>query len=325
MAMSNYPGGFADGVMIRGMPITQTHPGKVFWVLRAAGAATQGHRAGSNGNDGSFTAPFATLDYAIGRCTASRGDIIMIKPGHTETISTSTAMAWDVSGVAIIGLGVGSLRPTFTLDTANTATITVSVANVSVQNCIFIANFADIATCFTVTTAADFAVEYCEFRDTSASLNFINIVDTNATANAANGLYFCNNRILGLGTTAATTAIDIDAGQSRITVNDNYVVMAVLNNTPALLDLATFNMLSLEVARNIVFRPNTDTATGGILLEGTGEAMTGMVYGNHCKTLDVAGMLIMTLTSALGFHENYLSGTADVSGILIPAADSDAS
>jgi hypothetical protein len=84
-------------------------------------------------------------------------------------------------------------------------------------------------------------------------------------------------------------------------------------------------MLSLEVDYNIVFRPNTDTSTGGILLEGTGAAMTGMVHHNHCKTLDVAGMLVMTLTSALGFHENYLSGTADKSGLLIPAADDDGS
>ena len=324
MAMSNYSGGFKDGVLIRGMPLTQTHPGKVFWVLRAAGAATQGHRAGSDGNDGTFTAPFATLDYAIGRCTAARGDIIMVKPGHTETISTSTAMAWDVSGVAIIGLGVGSLRPTFTLDTAATATITVSVANVSVQNCIFIANFADIATCFTVTTAADFAVEYCEFRDTSASLNFINIVDTNATANAADGLYFAFNRIISLGTTAATTAIEVDAAISRMRVLDNFGTWAVVNNTPALIEAATFDMTSLEVARNIVYRQNTDTATGGWLLEGSTTASTGMVYDNKGKTLDTAAILIMTTGSTLGFTNNLVSGLADASGFLIPAADTDA-
>jgi hypothetical protein len=29
---SNFPNGFLDGVTIRGMPIVQLHPGKVWWV-----------------------------------------------------------------------------------------------------------------------------------------------------------------------------------------------------------------------------------------------------------------------------------------------------
>ena len=323
--MSNYPGGFKNGVMIRGMPLVQTHPGKVFWVGNAAATVLTGQRAASDGNQGSFNDPFSTLDYAINQCVASRGDVIMIKPGHAETFSNATSLDFDKAGVAIIGLGLGSLRPTFTFDTAAAATIDVTVANVSIQGCLFVANFADVASCFTLTTAKDFTVEYCEFRDTSASLNFINIVDTNATANAADGLYFCHNRILSSGTTAATTAIEVDAAISRMTVNDNFYVGAAISNTPALIEAATFDMTNLEVARNIVYRPNTDTATGGILLEGSTTASTGMVYGNHCKTLDVAGMLIMTTGSVLGFHENYLSGTADTSGIIIPAADSDAS
>lgn len=324
MTMSNYPGGFTDGVLVRGMPITQTHPGKVYWVSNAT-TLLPGQKSGSNGNDGTFNAPFSTLDYAFDRCTASRGDIIMVKPGHAETISTAAILDFDKAGVAVVGLGTGSLRPTFTFTTAITATIDVTAANISVQNCLFVANFLDVSSCFTLTAAADFAVENCEFRDTSSVLNFVNIVDTSAVANAADGLYFCGNRIKSSSVTAATTVIEVNAAIDRMRVNDNFYVGAVLNNTPALIEAAAFDMTNLEVARNVVYRPNTDTATGGILLEGTTIASTGMVYGNHCKTLDVAGMLIMTTGSVLGFHENYLSGTADASGIIIPAADSDAS
>src|SRR3990167_1108699 len=109
--MSNYPGGFANGVLIRGMPILQSHPGRVFWVSNATAAEMAGQRAASNGNDGSFNAPFSTLDYAIGRCTASRGDIIFVKPGYTQTITLATEIVMDVAGIAIVGLGRGSLRP----------------------------------------------------------------------------------------------------------------------------------------------------------------------------------------------------------------------
>lgn len=324
MAMSNYPGGFKDGFLVRGMPLIQTHPGKVFWVGNAAAAKFAEHKSASNGNQGTFNDPFSTLDYAIGRCTASRNDIIMIKPGHAETISTATAMAWDVAGVAIIGLGVGSLRPTFTLDTANTATITVSVANVSVQNCIFIANFLDIATCFTVTTAKDFSVELCEFRDTSAVLNFINIVDTNASANDADGLYIANCRIQSLGTTAATSVIDVDAALDRLVLKDNFYVGAVLNNTPAWVDAATFALTNVEIARNKTYRINTDTATGGLIVAGSSTGNTGMAYENYSRHGDVAAAIYFTAGGLIGLAENYGTGDADTQGQLIPVAGTDA-
>src|SRR3990170_2889471 len=127
-AASNYPAGF-NNVTIRGVPITQAHPGQVYWVSNATTSLLPGQVGGSDGNPGSFSAPFSTLDYAIGRCTAGRGDIIFIKPGHAETITSATTIALDVAGVAIVGLGNGSARPTFTFTTANTATIGVSAAN----------------------------------------------------------------------------------------------------------------------------------------------------------------------------------------------------
>lgn len=109
---SNYPHGFFNGVTIRGVPILQTHPGKVFWVSNASAAQMTGHKTGSDNNSGDFNAPFATLDYAIGRCTASRGDIICVKPGYTDEITAAGTIAADVAGVSILGLGMGSLRPT---------------------------------------------------------------------------------------------------------------------------------------------------------------------------------------------------------------------
>src|SRR3990167_1161895 len=133
MTMSNFPNGFSQGVSIRGVPIAMTHPGKVFWVGNSA-TSLVGERGASDGNDGSFLAPFSTLDYAVGQCAANRGDIIMVRPNHATTVSSATGLALDVAGIAIIGLGVGANRPTITLDTATTATIAVSAANISMQN-----------------------------------------------------------------------------------------------------------------------------------------------------------------------------------------------
>lgn len=317
MPISNFPGGFAEGISIRGMPLTLTYPGQVFWLGNSTVLAPN-CRTGADGGDGTYNAPFATLDYAIGRCTASRGDIIMVKPGHAETISTATALALDVAGIAVVGLGVGSLRPTFTFGAA-TATIAVSVANVYLRNLLFVANFADVASVFTLTTAPGFSVEGCEFRDTSSILNFLTVVTTSATDAASNGLVFSGNKIRSLGTTAATTVIKLAGNMDRVEINGNYYTGAVLNNTAALLAHAAEVVTNLEMRGNSVFRLSTDTATGAILITTTSTTNTGMVSDNYVRHGDVAGALLVTAGSIYGMTNNLANGDADSSGFVLPA------
>ncbi len=111
-----------------GVPVgSQFTTGNVFFVDSATG---------SNSNDGkSVSAPVATLDYAIGLCTANKGDIIYLMPGHAET---TTAIALDVAGLTIIGLGVGASRPTLTATTAATDLINISVASTWMENIILV-------------------------------------------------------------------------------------------------------------------------------------------------------------------------------------------
>lgn len=151
MPMSNYPAGFSAGISIRGVPLIQTHPGRVFWVYNGT-ALMSGQRGGSDGNKGTFDSPFATLDYAVSQCVANRGDIVFIKPGHAETIATATALAIDVAGVAVVGLGQGSNRPTFNL-TATASTITMSAANCTFWNCLVTGGVDAIVAVFTVSGA----------------------------------------------------------------------------------------------------------------------------------------------------------------------------
>src|SRR3954470_14957125 len=119
---SNYPAGFANGVTVRGMPLAQTHPGRVYWVNSSTTGLLPGQRGGSNGNRGTFDSPFATVGYAFTQCIANRGDVIMVKAGHAETLinATAEAVTWSIAGVAVVGLGVGDARPVFTLGSANT-------------------------------------------------------------------------------------------------------------------------------------------------------------------------------------------------------------
>lgn len=322
---SIFPKGFANGLIVRGMPLLQAQPGRMFWVCNRT-TLEEGEVTGSNGNDGTFYRPFSTLEYALSRCTPNAGDIIMVKPGHAETINSATVLTLDVAGVAIVGLGVGSNRPTFTFTTAATANIPVTAANIAIQNCLFVANFADIASVFTATgtnTPTDFAVENCEFRDTSAILNFLAIVTGNATANSMSGFRFIGNRVTSLGTTAATTAIKLSASCARVQITDNFGVSAVLNDTAAILAAGAAELTGFEFARNIWERPNT-SSTGGSFVSGTGVAWTGMAYDNYLYQVDAtAGIWISTgKGAAFGYQNNYspITGAVDKSGLINPAA-----
>jgi signal peptidase I len=317
---SNFPNGFASGVTIRGVPILQTNPGQVFWVSNSTALLGRA-RNGSDGNRGTFDSPFATLNYAVSQCVANRGDIIVIKPGHVETVSTATALNLNIAGVAIVGLGAGTNRPKFTLDTVNTATIPVTVDNVSIQNCQFFANFLSIAACFTLSTAKEFAVQNCYFRDASSVLNFLNIVKSAGGANTVDGLTFTDNTVVNLGVTANNTTILTANTIDRLTVRRNYLKWAVQNDVAIGVIVTAGILTNLVATDNMGYRPNTTTAGGSFINVG-GTTSTGIVANNYIQTLTTTTDLLFTTTVGLAAFENKVSGAVGASGFLIPAADS---
>lgn len=320
MTMANYPGGFKDGISIRGVPLAISHPGKVFWVSNAS-TVMYNQKGGSDSNDGSFNAPFSTLDNAINQCVASRGDVIFIKPGHAESVSTATTINFDTAGIAIIGLGSGTNRPTFTFTTANTATIPVSAANISVTNCIFTANFLSIAACFTVASAVEFAVQNCYFNDTSSVLNFLNIVKTTGAANTADGLTFIDNVVVNLGVTSNNTTVLTANTIDRLTMKRNYAKWAVQNDV-AIFVIATAGILTnLMFVDNMGYRPNTTTAGGSAINVG-GTTSTGIVARNYIQTLTTTTDLLFTTSVGLAAFENRVTGVVGATGFVIPAVDS---
>lgn len=321
MPMTNFPAGFRYGLSLRGVPLVQTHPGQVFWVGNSSVLGIN-QRSPSNGNDGTFNAPFSTLAYALSRCTASRGDVIFIKPGHAETISTAAILTLAVAGVAVIGFGQGSLRPTFTF-TAAAANVPVTAANMAIQNLLFVANFADVVSFMTVTgtaTPTDFVVENCEFRDTSSILNALTVLTGNATANCLSGLVFANNRLSSLGTTAATTAIKFSAANTRVRITGNFGNWAVLNDTAAMLAAGANAQTDFEFSGNRLQRPNT-SSTGGSFISGSG-TWTGHAFDNYCYQLDNTAGIWVPTSLGLGYSQNFspITGAADKSGLINPAA-----
>lgn len=171
MPMTNFPAGFANGISVRGVPLTQAQPGNVFWLdngpISSGGPSAVAQRtvSGSDYNPGTFQRPFATLAGALAKCQQGNGDIIFVKPSHHEVVNgagTTTAvtgglgttLALNVGGVAIVGLGSGAIRPVIQFTTATSATIPLQAACVSIQNITFLCNFAAVATAFQAAAAS---------------------------------------------------------------------------------------------------------------------------------------------------------------------------
>lgn len=320
MPMSNFPNGFGQGIQIQGFPTmaaysTSAGPGNVtnpgiWWVDSVNGA---------NGGDGSYYSPLASVAYALSSRVKAY-DIVCVKPGHTEAVIAAGTIACTVAGVTVYGFGVGGNRPTFTWTTAATAAITVSAANVVWQNCLFIANFADIAGAFTTTTAKDFNLVGCEFRDTSASLNFLATVKTSTTDNDADGLTLRDCQQISAGLTANTAVVDLRANLDRLSIVNNWIQSLVAGNSGLIYQATTTKVLTTaDISWNTLNFIGANAATGGLLIT-TATTHTGLIQRNFWTgARAAASAIIVTASSGFKFMENYYQTAADKSGILIPA------
>jgi len=158
--MTKTPGGMMSVVN------ASIFPGNIFYV--DSGETVDG--ADTAGFGTHPDAPFLTIDFAVGQCTADQGDVIFVLPGHAETVSEAAGLALDVAGIEIIGVGSGAAQPTVTFDTADTADMDVDAANITVDNIHFIAGFADIVAAIDV-NADDFTLRRCRFTESSTDLN----------------------------------------------------------------------------------------------------------------------------------------------------------
>ena len=298
--------------------------GRVFIVGKAALANISEITAlyGNSYPDGTPVV-YTTIALANAKCVAARGDLILVAPGHTESISSSTALTMSISGVSVVGLGVGSQRPVVTLDTASTATINVTAAGVSFNNIVFVANFLDIASCFTLTTAADFKVNGCEFRDTSSVLDFLCIVTTDASNNHADGLAFTNNYVYSLPTTDGAV-VSVLGNLLRLNVSFNIVDKAATNDAGHLITMSSKVTGGVRIIGNKLSVVGSSGAAVGVMFTGSQTTGSGMCSDNYVSSLDTTSALLATAGTGITFIQNFYTGAADKSGAVWPVADNPA-
>lgn len=280
MAVSNYPNGFANGVTVRGMPLLNSYPGNVFWVHSGTG---------SDGYKGTFDRPFGTIDYAIGRCTASRGDVIMVKAGHTETISAAAGIALDVIGVAVVGMGTGTLRPTINF-TATASTLTISAASCTLYN-VLLTGGIDAVVSPVVVSASDCAIINCEYRDVTGQCTDGILTTAGADRLLIDGLRY--DGAVAAGTNAAIAIVGGDGIVIRnFRIDGNFAVGGIDIRTTATTDLEVSDGKFRTRNAADIFIVDTITASTGIIgpnlfirlqdnAANITEAITGATFVSH--------------------------------------------
>ena len=252
------------------------HPGSIFFVH--SGTGTNSVSAGVNPD-----APLATLDYAIGLCTASKGDVIYVMPGHAESYGTGAGFAADVAGVKIVGLGEGATRPTFTFAHA-LAACTIGASSVTIENIRFVAGITAVAAALTITAAfTDTTIRNCEFYyGGTTAWDFVLSIVNNA---ACNRTTIENCKFLAEeGTAGAASAVKLVGASEYVTVKNctflgDYSVaclngITVLSNGLLFLDNVVHNLDAGEPYLEVL------TGTTGVIANTRGLASGATIAAN---------------------------------------------
>lgn len=235
--------------------------GNIFFVDSGSETTSDSVSSGQNPD-----APFATIDYAVGRCTASNGDTIYVMPGHAETIIGAAGIAADVAGISIIGLGVGNNRPVVTISsTDNSGTITVGADNVKIANLVIVCNDDGLTNAIVVT--GDNSDIDIEFQDTSASIEAATAVRLDTANNAKLKLKYlgfstgnavvsavrlddCDNvtiDINGYGLVSTAWVEMVDVASTNVSVRGRLYTQAITNFTRDVVDTVTQSTWDAEI------------------------------------------------------------------------------
>ena len=185
--------------------------GNVYFVDSVTGSAAGGY---------TMDGPAATLTQALALVTAANNDRIVVFGTHAETITAAAGVSIVKSGVQIVGLGQGRLRPTFTFTTVVGASFDVSAANVQIQNLVFVTGI-DNQTAVNNVTAADVQFLNCEWAISNGTVGAAVGILTAATADR---LVVENCRFLGPAVNAGTTCAGCIQHESGvdIIIRNNY-------------------------------------------------------------------------------------------------------
>jgi len=253
--------------------------------------------------------PVDTLDYAIGLCTANKGDIIYVFAQHAETVTA--AITADIAGITIVGMGHGNSRPTITGNGTIDA-MTVTANDVTIMNLIFAAPGTDAQTADINIAAARCSVINTVHHGSDTGDNKVDIITITAAGHDAylDGVRIYNDTVECVG------GITLEGAAARVVIKDTMVFDSVGFTNGSLSDEATAT--ALFVVDSYFSNAKADTVNLEFGNNTTGMMVNCFSNGRHTTI----GSNIAPGTG-MAFYETYTVEEAAKNGMLSPAVDAD--
>lgn len=303
MSMTPFPHGITSrGVPILGSVDGSIIVGNVFFVCSVASPDSgESWSAGVDStSNGDKLQPFATIDYAIGKCKANNGDVIFALPGHIENVGSAGALDLDVAGVTVVFLGNGNKKATINFRTVVGADMDIDAANINLVNPRFTASI-DALTGPIDVNSADFKMFNAKWYDgTAIDTTDCIVADANATRITIDGWkYFVGD---GLGT------------QKQSNIQIAAAINPILRNIDIVGDFATGNIengtaWANAILEDITINNKNAIPTVGILLQATS---TGTATNTNVRV--ASGTTYVTANNDMQWFESFGTGTDATAG-----------
>jgi hypothetical protein len=297
--LTTFQGGASvTDAILAGIGVFPARDGRILFVDSVNGR-------GANSGNGPDEA-LAIVNQAVAKCTASRYDVIICMPGHTEVLTAAAGVLLSKIGITLVGLGHGRGRPTFTYTTAAGASFDVTAAKCRIINCVFSAIGVDAVTAMINVSAASCTIEGCELETGDATNQAVLGVLTTA---AADRFRFVRNFVHGSANAGTAAAIRLVGGDA-CEIRDNTFIGDYTTSLGAIDNVTTATTNCVVDNNRIVNR--TASSTKAMVFVATS---TGMISNNRMQILSGATPITGAAMSWVG--GNYYGATIAQLGVLI--------
>ena len=296
--LSNYPNGFDGGLALDGLSTHRTHAGRVYHVAggSAGSRSFPNAKSPSDGNKGTFLAPFKTLGYAVEQATQP-GDVIVCHPGMIDEVET--VIDFEVAGVTVLGLGNGDSRPQLTPGVADS--LDIESDNITIQNMYFNEADAEIVSSIDVVGAG------FRFVGNHMDLGAHDDTPLTLTATAERPTVLGNEFVVTADGTESV--VKVEGVIDRLYVDENLVVSSVAAFDDGFIDAEAVAITNAFLGDENVF------LGGGTKLVATGDVGTvNELAGNGpLEMTTVAAEFIESAEATLSAP--VINGNVDIHGI----------
>lgn len=244
-----------------------------------------------------------TLASALALCRPNKGDMVMCLPGHSESVVDNTMLNNLVAGTRIIGVGQGSIQPTFRF-TATAAQWILNDADVLIAGLKLRCEGANGVVLPFDVSAADNVIMECDIETSSGAANLATTL-LRISAGATRFQLGPFNRIRGVAAGVSTDGILINAAVDGLAILNNIMTFPSTNGF----------FRSAAAATNALIGGNRyHNTAAGVLVGGVfgAQAIDGALYDNYFSVVAAATptSVITAGSGAMRFFNNLFSDAA---------------